>query len=309
MTSLFRTISILLVAVSIAGCQGAFSQKKEPLKLPEFQTPPPTITDPGARAAYILTRVWDGYEAIDSTLFRDYDAAEQFLVNYFAVADVAGFESLSKVSADYFAKGDAFADSVMVSMADKYYGMAASPLFSDSLYLAVMDEARKAGALDDAQKVILADRIRLMGMNRVGSDAPDFEMQTADSRTIHFRDFAGKPTVLLIYNIGCSTCHSLMQYLTDHSSYRRWVDEGKINLIAVTSSGDKELWHAEQQYVPDYAVSGLDVGMEIVLKELLDVRAYPTLYFFDKDMKVLAKDIHVDDLTELISRVLIDQNV
>ena len=294
-----------LIALSLVSCQGAFSQKSEPLKLPKFATPPTTITDPQARAAYILKHVWTDYEVIDSTMFADRGEAEQFLVNYFAVADVAGTETMEEVSGDYFAKGDTFADSVMVAMADKYFGTAASPLFSDELYLSVMEPARKAGVLTDAQKVILADHIRLMGMNKVGSPAPDFAFLTLDGKSHRFSELKGKPTVLLLYNIGCSTCHSLMQFLSDHSSYRRWVEEGKINFLAITSSDQLDMWKGEQQYVPDYALSGLDSEMTIIRKELIDVRAYPTLYFFDKDMKVLAKDIHVDDLTDLISETIL----
>ena len=297
--------SLGLLALSISSCQGAYSQKNEPLKLPKFATPPATITDPEARASFVLNNVWKDYEAIDSTIFHDKEAAEQFLVNYFAVADIAGAEALEKVSGDYFQKADHFADSVMVAMADKYFGTAASPLFSDELYLSIMNPAREAKALSDAQLIVLADHIRLMGMNKVGSDAPDFEYITQDQKRHHFREMIGKPTVLLLYNIGCSTCHSLMQYLSDHSSYKRWVEEGKINFVAITSARELDMWKAEQQYVPNYAVSGLDQNLDIILKELIDVRAYPTLYFFDKDMKVLAKDIHVDDLTELVSETIL----
>lgn len=291
----------LFVLLSLSGCQGAYSQKKAPLELPKFATPPVTITAPDARAEYILSHVWQDYTHVDSTMFRDRNASEQFLVNYFAIGDVAGVRALGEASKAFFSKSDAFADSVMIAMTEKYFGTAASPLFSDSLYLSVMDEARKAGKLSDAQKIVLADKIRLMGMNKPGSDAPDIEYLTPDGKTHRFREMLGRPTVLLIYNIGCSTCHALMQYLSDHSSYRRWVEEGKINLVAITSAEDRDLWIAEQKFVPDYAVSGLDTKMDIILKELLDVRAYPTLYFFDKELKVVAKDIQIDELTELIS--------
>ena len=295
----------LLAALSIAGCRGAYSQKKVIQELPKFATPPVTMTDPDARAQFILENVWKSYETVDSTMFRDRDASEQFLVNYFAIADVAGEECLEKVSGEYFAKADAVGDSVMIAMADKYFGTAASPLFSDRLYLSVMEPARKAGILDDTQKVMLADHIRLMGMNKPGSDAPDFGYLDTAGKSHRFRELIGKPTVLLLYNIGCSTCHSLMEYLYNHPSYRRWVEEGKIRVLAITSSGEQDLWRAEQKYVPPYALSGLDSEEEIILKELLDVRAYPTLYFFDKEMKVVAKDIHVDDLTELISQMIL----
>lgn len=298
----FLSICFLLAVV---GCQGAYSQKKTPLELPKFATPPATITDPQARAEYVLGEVWKDYEYIDSTLYGDKDAGEQFLVNYFAIADVAGAEAISKASEDYFGKADTYADSVMLSMAEKYFGVAASPLFSDSLYVAVMDAARKADILTDAQKIVLADRIRLMGMNAPGSKAPDFEYITTDGVSHRFSAMTGKPTVLLIYNIGCSTCHSLMKFLSKHSTYRRWVEEGKINFLAVTSSGEEDQWIAEQKYVPSYAVSGLDKKMDLVLKELIDVRAYPTLYLFDKEMKVIAKDIQIDDLTDLLSRIIL----
>lgn len=259
------------------------------------------LVAPQERAAYILRHVWKDYDSIDSTMYHDEDKSEQFLVNYFEIARVAGYDAFSEVSDEYFEKADAYSDSVMLAMADKYFSPASSPMFSDSLYITVMESANRAGILTDARKVMLLDRVRLSKLNAPGDQAPDFSFITQDGKEHRLSELRGKHIVLTIYNIGCEHCESVLEFLKEQPDYNRWTSNGDLHMLAVTSNEDKKLWKEDaKEHIPSYMLSGLDVKRRILLDELFDVRAYPTLYLLDQDMRVIAKDISIDDLTLLL---------
>lgn len=133
----------------------------------------------------------------------------------------------------------------------------------------------------------------------IGKPAPDFTLKVYENENyerdqeVSLSDLRGKPVVINFWFPACTQCQELLFLLKDE--YDR--QEGQVHLVAVQVSADsKSEWDpggsdavSGQDYVNDKEL-GFIIGPDFdrSIAESYGVDAYPTTYFLDDDLNLVA---------------------
>ncbi|MEM7369384.1 MAG: DUF5106 domain-containing protein [Bacteroidota bacterium] len=178
-------------------------------------------------------------------------------------------------------------DAVYVHMVEKYY-MSGDAWWSDSATVAKMTE-----------------RALAISPTLINRKAPNFYAPDAQNRTHYLHKVPGSYTVLYFWDIDCGHCKKVTPKLSE--SFARYKDHD-VTLFTVSINGGQEEWgkrldeyklsdHKQAIHTHDpYRKSGFD-GM-------YDLRSTPRLFLLDADKKIMAKQISVEQMDEILSREL-----
>lgn len=288
-------ITLLVAIVLLGACSPSKKEEqKTEAKGIEFPNPPALITDPMDRADYILTHLFDGMTEIDTVLMGSADEREQFFANYFAINLNASEQARRETIRQFYQLATPAMDSIGMRLVSKYYGEPNSPFFDEASYLLMTEEAEKAGLLDEAEQIRLADRKALFLRNKVGEKAENFDYVLANGRETSLYNSISGLTLLLFYDPECDTCHSTLYALSKDPRVKEMVDNG-LHILCIYAFGDEESWRHHLSELPPFATAGMDKKGVILSESLYDLKALPTIYLLDENCRVLMKDVILDD--------------
>ena len=288
-------ITLLVAIVLLGACsQSKKEEQKTEAKGIEFPKPPALISEPMDRADYILAHLFDGVTEIDTVLMGSADEREQFFANYFAINLNASEQARRETIRQFYQLATPAMDSIGMRLVSKYYGEPNSPFFDEASYLLMTEEAEKAGLLDEAEQIRLADRKALFLRNKVGEKAENFDYVLANGRETSLYNSVSGLTLLLFYDPECDTCHSTLYALSSDPKVKELVDNG-LYILCIYAFGDEESWRHHLSELPPFATAGMDKKGMILSESLYDLKALPTIYLLDENCRVLMKDIILDD--------------
>ena len=288
-------ITLLVAIVLLGACsQSKKEEQKTEAKGIEFPKPPALISEPVDRADYILAHLFDGVTEIDTVLMGSADEREQFFANYFAINLNASEQARRETIRQFYQLATPAMDSIGMRLVSKYYGEPNSPFFDEASYLLMTEEAEKAGLLDEAEQIRLADRKALFLRNKVGEKAENFDYVLANGRETSLYNSVSRLTLLLFYDPECDTCHSTLYALSSDPKVKELVDNG-LYILCIYAFGDEESWRHHLSELPPFATAGMDKKGMILSESLYDLKALPTIYLLDENCRVLMKDIILDD--------------
>lgn len=288
-------VTLLVAIVLLGACsQSKKEDQKTEIKGIEFPNPPALITEPMDRADYILTHLFDGVTEIDTVLMGSSDEREQFFANYFAINLNANEQAQRETIRQFYQLATPAMDSIGMRLVSKYYGEPNSPFFDEASYLLMTEEAEKAGLLDEAEQIRLADRKALFLRNKVGEKAENFDYVLANGRETSLYNSVSGLTLLLFYDPECDTCHSTLYALSSDPKVKEMVDNG-LHILCIYACGDEESWRHHLSELPPFATAGMDKKGVILSESLYDLKALPTIYLLDENCRVLMKDVILDD--------------
>ena len=260
----------------------------------EFPVPPTLITEPVDRANYILSHLFDGLTEIDTLLLGSSEEREQFFANYFAINLNASEQARKQAIRQFYQLATPEVDSIGMQLVSKYLGEPNSPFFDEASYLLLTEEAEKAGLLDEAEQIRLADRKALFNRNRVGEKAENFDFVLANGRQTTLYNNVSGLTLLIFYDPDCDTCHKTLFALSNDSKVKEMV-KNDLHVLCIYAFGDEEAWHEHLSELPSFATVGMDKKGAVLSESLYDLKALPTIYLLDEECRVLMKDIILDD--------------
>ena len=119
---------------------------------------------------------------------------------------------------------------------------------------------------------------------RIGKDAPDFELELLDGSKVQFREFIdGHPSLLTFWGVACGPCCMEAPHLSTLNA--KFADRG-FRVLAV--NGYDESREVVSKYV---AKAGLTHPIALqggeVSRQVYDVGAYPTTFWIDESGKVV----------------------
>lgn len=268
---------------------------------PVFPTPPTSYTDPELRASYILNNIWTPYTTLDSSAFLTDAVAEQFWVNYFAIAQAATRASIASSLSVAFGKGTESFNAHVLEFAEEYLYQVNSPIYNEGLYMQVMQVADSMSILSEADRIRYHDRHAMYLKNQVGSIAADFAFTTPTGADHTLHKVEGAMTLIVFYNPGCDVCRGVMQHI-DNSRILQEATSNGLRVVCISLSNDMEEWRAYLDEIPTGAMVGMDKNETIVRQSLYDIKAFPTLYLLDRDKRVIAKDPMIQQVEQIIQQ-------
>lgn len=174
----------------------------------------------------------------------------------------------------------------------------------------IADDNPQTNWLNENQKKVIRERAYMVMANQVGTTAWDMTMEDPAGKVKKLYDVKGDYTVVVFWDVHCGKCREEMPKMDSlYSSF--WKQKNvKVYAVMVNEDNIKD-W---RPYINDHGKDWVHVHepkafREKVEKEgkpsfrqLYDMRATPTLYLLDKDKKIIAKNIGLTDLHELLKR-------
>lgn len=145
----------------------------------------------------------------------------------------------------------------------------------------------------------------LIEQNRLGMIAQDLLLRTIDGDSIHTSEVEADFTLLYFYSTTCSHCDHEMEELRKNF-FPKYTDRG-LKVITVNTGTDIEAW---KKFMTKHEMEGegwynlFDPSFSSQYWLKFDVSATPSLYFLDKDKRILAKKIDLTNLELYLSRIL-----
>ena len=300
--------ALSIVAVSCTGNNKKKTFERKPF--PYVQAP--VMMSPEDQLGYLVDHFFDKFTSPE----RDYPCDTHYVsgVEMLEIEQAASNYAmlLSQVSLDKACKAvDALAsrleacekadstsnvfDTVSV-LIEKYLYDPNSPLRDEDIYNAFARHMSQSELVPAARRESYAEDARLSGMNRRGTKAADFSFSERSGRIRTLYGIKADYTILFFSNPGCEACKEIIDALNGSEVVCEKIASKELAVLNIYIDEELAEWY---NYMPIYSKSwynGYDPNMIIRNDELYNVRAIPSLYFLDREKRVLFKDVPLERL-------------
>lgn len=172
-------------------------------------------------------------------------------------------------------------DAIYVHMVEKYY-LSGEAWWTDEETLKKMEE-----------------RALAISPTLVGRKAPDFRVQAMDGTWKQLHAVEAEFTLVYFWDYDCGHCKKITPRLAE--TFRKFKDED-VALFAVSINGDIDIWKKKvDEYGLTSAINVQDHYRRSGFDQMYDIRSTPRLFILDEDKKIIAKQISVDQMDEILS--------
>lgn len=177
-------------------------------------------------------------------------------------------------------------DKLFVDIAENYY-LKGKAEWSDSTFLSK-----------------LSDRVTKLKPNLVGNIAPDLKLETPDGKYVRLLEINSKYIVIIFWEPHCGHCKKAVPKL-----FKLFKDDLKakgVSVYAVYTQNEAEPWtdFIEQKDLNnDKWYNVYDKYNFSNFRNLYDIYSTPTIYLLDKNKKIIAKRLDVDQIQQMIDRL------
>ncbi len=172
-------------------------------------------------------------------------------------------------------------DAVMIYLAEKYY------------------LSGRVDWVDQESMDKLRDEVTFIKPNLLGKNAPSLRVLDTLDRPLDLRDVKADYTILYFYDPDCGHCKKKTPVLLD--LYHGLKSEG-VEVMAVCTVTDTEKW---KKYINEIGldwINAADPYYRSNFRRDYNVRSTPTIFVVDKDKKIIAKKLDVDQLADFIQQ-------
>lgn len=286
-------VTLLLFFVLSSCGQGNSARQKESQDAPVESLP---------RAS--AQTFWDRFDFTDTVAMTNPDVTEQALVDFIVVLDQTPPAEIGGAIHHMMERAERSSRAVFdhfLQITDKYLYHPNSPMRNEFYYDAVLTYVESADLAEEADRVRAKRLSSLIRKNQPGEVANSFTFETPSGQVQRLEDLRSPYTLLFFYEPGCPVCEASVEQLRTDATFAKLINEGSVKVLAVYPSGERSIWKDYQRKIPTEWTNGFDRNMDILKKELYDLKASPTLYLLDEDKRVLLKDAHVDEILQGIS--------
>lgn len=261
---------------------------------------------PEEQYSYMRDHFWDRFDFTDTLYTTKADTVEMLRVYATYVSKFVGpvdqepirklmrRASASKKMFDYF-----------VMLAEKVLNDPNSPVRSDELYIAVLEEQIASPLYDKYEKMAPEYDLRLARQNRIGHKANNFRYTDYTGRTRDMHSLRSDFIIIFINNPGCEMCRDISKALQESELLTKLQKERKLKILAIYPDENLDEWHKHRSEMPSQWINGYDKGCHIEREMLYNVNAIPALYLLNRDKIVLVKDsTDVGEIEFTLSQIL-----
>jgi thiol-disulfide isomerase/thioredoxin len=168
--------------------------------------------------------------------------------------------------------------------------------------------------LNDASKKSIRERAYSLMANQLGLPAPILVLNDEDEKRFALHNMKATFTLIAFWDPTCSHCKVEIPKLD--SMYKASWMNNDIKLIAVNiNNKEKTAWkafikeHQLNKWINAYQTDE-DLNKEIkegkptTIRQLYDVYKTPTFYLLDKDKKIIAKNLSIEQFNDFIQSTL-----
>lgn len=293
----YLILSVVLLSVAFMDVGGRNAE----LPLPSV---PSDLRRPSERAAYVMQHFWDEMDWSDALLTDDVEFMEQNSSNFYSLFSLTDSVSASEAVRRMLdgASADKKAYDKVAEIARLYLYEPYSPVADDEAYLVVIDRLIMDKKLDDAELLRLEDMHQTLMRNRVRHQAVDFEFIDREGRKGSLSEEAvkNKYTLLMFYDPDCHDCAELERHLSASSL----LDGKGVGILMASPYGEQDgLWLEHARTMPAEWTVARTASDDFESDELYDIRVTPTVYLLDRSGKVVAKNLNINTIDDILTKL------
>ena len=285
-----------------------FAAMKEPAVLMQH---PKTKQDSLNNYDYYKAHYWDGITFMDDRIIRTPFFVPK-LERYFREVLVQSPDTVIKES-DYlllFARNNTEMYKFMINwFTDEYI----SPRYmgQDAVFVHLFEKYHAPGVstwLTKKQLKTISDRAYMLMSNLVGLKAADLKMVDTAGKPFPLYKVEAKYTLVAFWDPTCSHCKEQIPRL-DSIYEAKWKKEG-VKVYAVLSENEKAKWmdfiheHKLTDWINVYQTEEIKKEEEkkqiANYRQLYDVTQTPTIYLLDKEKRIIAKKLTIQQIDDLL---------
>lgn len=294
---LFRNITASLGVTMVLFSAVPYSRAEiviEPLF--EYPSAPDSIVQLNERSNFLMRHFWDRLDfkqkkTVDQNALNDafsvYVAAMRF-----ADADEADGSVTNLL--EKTAKNPALAIQFTRAAEEALYGPRAE-VWSDGIYLRFTEALLKNKKVSDDRKLRFRRHATLLRNSMQGAVPPEFDYETPAGSVAHYSP-NGVVTLIEFGDPDCDECRMAKLKLETNVSFNNLLDRGLVNVLFIIPDA-AEGWNT---LVADYSPKW-HVGASDTVADLFDMRAVPSIYVIDREGKVAAKNVTVEQAMQIVS--------
>jgi peroxiredoxin len=221
-------------------------------------------------------------------LFQQYDSVKPYVINF--IENTRSNKRIFQFVTSWFLNSSVNSkimgmDALFVDLAKKYY------LSGDAFW------ASEKSMENIKENLLFTEH------NLIGKTGPDLNMETVDGDYVSLYSIQAEYTMVLIFEPNCSHCKVFVPEFHD-KVYEKYRDKG-LDVYAIYSMDDKKEWvdFLTKHNLYDWT-NVWDQNDVSRFKILYDARTTPGVYVLDKNKKIVAKKMDVDQLDNFFARNL-----
>jgi len=293
------------------------------LKLLQEPEIPPASQHPGGKYDsvyayhYFKSHFWDGINFYDDRLVRT-PVFENKLDKYFEQLVYPNPDSVNKEIDWMLGYASINTDNekfLLMKFVNRYLSM--KYMWEDAVFVHLYEKyfAQKTYPwLTEKGVKTIQDRAYSLMANILGNPAADINLPDTTGKNVALYNVTSPYTVVVIWDPTCGHCKEIVPRV-DSLYEHKWEAEGvKIFAMAKETDGNKNDWlnfirqHHLGKWVNVYYSKAdekarVDAGIP-GYSQLYDVLSFPTLYLLDKDKRIIAKKLSLEQIDDVLQEKL-----
>ncbi|MEO9071129.1 MAG: redoxin domain-containing protein [Ginsengibacter sp.] len=182
----------------------------------------------------------------------------------------------------------------------------------DAVFVHLFEKYHSKGVsnwLNEKQLTTISNRAYMLMSNLIGEQAANLEMVDSTGKEKPLYNIKSDYIVICFWDPTCGHCRVQVPRL-DSIYKAKWKNEGVKMYGVLTETKDKDQWvqfikeHHMGNWINVYETDAQKKNVEAAkkpsYKQLYDVIETPTLYLLDKDKKIIAKKLTLDQIDDLL---------
>ena len=288
--------------------------------VPVLYSDPKTHEDSVANFQYYKKHYWDGITFMDDRIIRTPFFLPK-LENYYTNVVPPMPDSIIKES-DYMLLLARSAPEIYKFLLNwltdeyiypKYMGQ-------DAVFVHLFEKYHSKGVsnwLNEKQMKTISDRAYMLMANLIGEQAANLQMVDSSGKDVPLYNINSKYIVICFWDPTCGHCQKQVPRL-DSIYKAKWKNEGVKMYGVLTETKDFDLW---KKFIKDKNLGNwinvyeTEAQRKIIAdskqasyKQLYDVIQTPTLYLLDKDKKIIAKKLTLEQMDDVLDAKIKNQS-
>jgi peroxiredoxin len=191
----------------------------------------------------------------------------------------------------------------------------------DAVFVHLFEKYHSKGVsnwLNEKQITAISNRAYMLMSNLIGDQAANLEMTGVTENSSSLYNIKADYIVICFWDPTCGHCRTEVPRL-DSIYNAKWKNEGVKMYGVLTESHEKEKWkefitaHHLESWINVYQTDAQKKTMEDAkkpsYKQLYDVIQTPTLYLLDKDKRIIAKKLTLEQMDDVLQMKINNQSL
>lgn len=294
---------IFFFTLTAAGLATGAENKEKTPQLPstpfEYPQAPDTLNSLEARTSYVMLHFWD--KANMKKVMADTAGFHKAFSDFVGFIPYATMDSVRKSITTFTHRyaNDPKALSLIASEAERTLFGPEADFWSEDCYLLFLRPLLGNKKIKPAEKEKYLSHIRMLNSSQPGANIAAFEYTTRHGAKHMLYDNKAEYVIVMFQPEDCSDCSMTRLRLNADAATTKLVKNGTVKVVVINPGEPSAKWRADMEEYP----YEWEIGSAPDVDKLVDIRVLPTIYLLDKDFKILAKRLDINQLLGLTATI------